>query len=114
MDKVSKEELPYTDLQIRISDRQTLHLLEDMIADLKLILPSALRTIIRIQDYSSNWCEDHSATKTGFCQCDQPFHVLKDCEHKLEACIQRASELQSKAQKLSKLVSSLDPANFHQ
>jgi len=74
------------DLHVSIEDRQALTLLEDDIANLQLILPTMLGTVIGLREEFQSGCGMSCSDQHNTCGCDDVLHQFDIHRKEIEIC----------------------------
>lgn len=98
----SKENLSaLTDFVINFEDRQKLRILENMVADLQVILPELLRSVVGIKEQSkfSKFAADDERMELEFIR-----YELDEYIQEIKVNVERAKALKCRAQSTARLV----------
>lgn len=92
-----------TNLEINVTDSQALKLLDDSIADLQVILPTLLNTVLGIRQECTICCQAGCADENGTDDCIRLLKQFDQYIRELEVFVQRTSVLRDKATACAKL-----------
>jgi len=93
-----------SDLSITVADRQALKLLEDSITQLQIILPSLLRTVVRLKSECDECCKITCSSQPHTCTCAQVLQRFDRYISELQMHVHRANVLKQEAKCVSQLV----------
>jgi hypothetical protein len=92
-----------TNLEINVTDTQALKLLDDAVADLQVILPTLLNTVLGIRQEGKICCQAGCADENGTGDCHRLLKQFDQYVRELEIFVQRTNVLRDKATACAKL-----------